>query len=84
MIHYTFFISPNRVYIMRPYGENNNVNIYANTDITIYRYVNIQRAKTSVGEKATVRKKRKEEGDERRARARSLSRHWGKREKLRA
>lgn len=81
-----FFISPDRVYITRiyPYGENNNVNIYANTDITIYRYVNIQRAKTSVGEKATVRKKRKEEGDERRARARSLSRHWGKREKLRA
>lgn len=74
-------MSPDRAYITRC-GESSNVNIYANADITIYRYVNIQRAKTSVGEKATARKKRKEEGDERRTRALTRSRHRRKREKL--
>lgn len=40
-------------------GRGSNVNIYANANITIYRYVNVQRARTSVGEEAMAEKREK-------------------------
>lgn len=46
------------IYYASRRGRGSKVNIYANANITIYRYVNIQRVRTSVGEEAMAREKR--------------------------
>jgi hypothetical protein len=56
---YAFCVSAGSAYITRRRGRDGNVDIYANADITIYRYINIQRARSSVGESAMRGRERK-------------------------